>query len=346
MTIQTTPPILIPGLDSVLTTLVGSTSMTATGHKVGIVFHAPKSGTIDRIRFRAGTVATTPTVDVRLETVASGKPSGTLLGTNTNATSATLVTNTSTETTLTSAALVSQGDLIALVFGWQSGSSQISVASTGAGWIQEQFPSLYQDAGVGYAVIASRIPLFALRYTDGSYATGLGCYWATAAATSATYSTGEQGVRFRLPFRARVSGLWHTYDPDTALTFNLYSDATSPGGTTLATRTQQSVEFEATNASPAVCEFPSSVTLNPNTWYRLVAAVSAASSRFNYIDVGSQAELAATIAGADWYQTVSSGASWVDTVTRQPQMGLVIDGLDDGVGGAFGQLNMRGGFVN
>ena len=306
--------------------------MSASGHKVGIVFHAPKTGVIDRIRFRTATVSGTSSLDVRLETVASGRPSGTLWGTTTNA-SQSVAASTNYETTLTASATVNQGDLIALVFAYSAGTTIQVVTASAAGLLAEQFPALYQDTGSGYAVLASRVANFALRYNDGSYATGPGCYWATVAAASSTYSSGEQGIRFRLPYTARVGGLWHTYDPDTALTFNLYADSTSPGGTTLATRTQQANEFEAAAAQIALCKFTSSVTLPANTWYRLVASVSAASTSFRYIDVPAAAELAATVAGADFYQTVSAGASWTDTTTRQPQMGLVIDGLDDGAGG-------------
>lgn len=342
MTIQNTPTILVPGLDSIVTTLSASLTIAASGSKVGAVFHAPKSGVIDRIRYRTGTSSGSPTLDVRLETVTSGRPSGTLWASGTNAISATLGSNANAETTLTNPATVNQGDLIALVFAWVNGSTAIVNCSAG-GLVNQQFPGFYADnAGAGYVVSAARVPNFALRYDDGTYATGLGCYWATAATTSATFSSGEQGIRFRLPYKARVGGLWHTYDPDTALTFNLYADATAPGGTTLATRTQQANEFEAAAAQIAVCEFTNSVVLNANTWYRLVCSVAAASSNFRYIDVPAAAELAATPAGADFYQTVSSGSSWVDTTTRQPQMGLLIDGLDDGVGGVSGGCPLVG----
>lgn len=333
MTIQSVAsPLFYPGTDFVGGFGTTTASMTASGHKLGVVFHAPRTGTIDGIKYRSGTIVNSPSVDVRLETVASGKPSGTLWGTNTNGNSGTLTSNATFETALTSTASVSQGDLIAIVFGWVSNTSQIGLAQGGV-WMNEQFPAVYQDTGAGYAVLASRMPQFALRYNDASYATGLGCFWFTALTNSATFSSGEQGIRFRLPFTCRASGLWHTCDPDTALTFNLYADATSPGGTALATRTQQTNEFEAANVQVSACRFASSVTLAANTWYRLVASVSGASTRFSYLDVAAAAELAAAPGGADVYQTVSAGASWTDTTTRQPQMGLVIDGLDDGAGG-------------
>ena len=62
------------------------TSEAANEQAAG-VFQAPFTGTIDKVIFATGTVATGGTVDVRLETVsiANGDPTGTLLGTNSNA---------------------------------------------------------------------------------------------------------------------------------------------------------------------------------------------------------------------------------------------------------------------
>lgn len=346
MAVTDIPSIYYPSLDSQLPSIAGSSGLTASGHKVGAVFHAPKTGTIDRVLFRTSTVSGSGSVDVRLETVSSGKPSGTLWSASTNATQAVTGSNVAYEVTLGAGASVAQGDLIAIVIAWVSGTStQVTLASTSSVQLA-QFPGLYLDTGSGYSIIASRSSLFAMRYSDAVYRNYAGGLWVNTSGTSSTFSSGEKGIRFYLPIPMRVSGLWHNFDPDTALTFNLYADAIAPGGTKLLTKTQQASEFESSSAQLSFLQFDSTATL-ASGWYRATCEVSAASTRYPYIQAATNARLGATPAGKDFYLTESSGASWVDTDTIFPSMGLIVDGVDLGSGGgAAGRRNMRGGFIN
>lgn len=320
--------------ESNVTVVANSSAMTASGHKLGIVVQAPKTGSIRKIVWRAGTTSGTASVDVRVETLSSGKPSGTLLATNTNAVQSSVTTGTIYETQLTASAAVTRADFIGIALAYSAGTSitiqlgSNSVFSSNS----TNFPGLYLDTGAGYASIASRIPMICLEYDDGTYELPLGCWWSngTAASTS-TFSSGEQGARFRLPFRSSCCGLWHSFDPDADVTFKLYADSTSPGGTVLAEELFPAANFRTANSGHVPCLFPSSVILEANTWYRLVGAVSAASTRYQYYDLQSTTFAQVSLLGADHYQTVSSGSTWTDTTTRLPLIAPILDQLDNGV---------------
>jgi len=345
MAIQATPEFTFPPIDSNVQSVLASASLTASGHKIGVVFHAPKTGTIDRVCFRTGTITGTSSVDVRIETVTAGKPSGTLLGAGSNVSSGTLSSNTNYEVTLTTPIAVTIGDTIALAYAWSAGSVTIVNGGTSP-YIQPliQFPGLYIDTGAGYGQISSRTANFALRYNDTKYSSPIGTFWQPVVSTSGTYSSGEKGVRFRLPFTCQVNGFYHIFDPDTTLVFNLYADATAPGGTKLLTKTVDVLNFAAAAQIPSFGHFNSEIVLSANTWYRLTVEVSSASTRFTFTDYPSNEQMDASFGGRDFYLTESSGGTWTDTNTRVPRLAVGINGLDDGVGGLILPRAMHGGY--
>tara|TARA_R110000868_G_scaffold81058_2_gene229768 strand:+ start:60 stop:1118 length:1059 start_codon:yes stop_codon:yes gene_type:complete len=349
MAIASSDRIALNYFNLITTGTVSSTALTANG-KVGFIFQAPKTGTIDRILWQSGTASGSPTVDVRLETVSTGSPSGTLFGTNTNVVTGTVASNTAYESTLTAGASVTQGDFLALVWAYASGTSiQIALASAtpSAGGVMGSQLNLPQISTAGtYSLISGRIAYAAIRYSDGAYcpiAAG-GVAYGVGSTTNA-YTSGEKGIRFRLPYTARVAGFWTTYDPDVDHTVNLYADATAPGGTAILSQAVATNRFIQKNAVASVFSFASKTTLAANTWYRLVASSSGSPGIRYGINTIPSASYAAAVA-TDHHQTESSGGSWSDTTTILPQMGVIIDGLDDGAGGGgggFRLVNIRGG---
>jgi hypothetical protein len=312
---------------------VSSAALVASG-KIGFVFQAPKTGTIDRILWRSGTAAGSPTVDVRLETVGTGSPSGTLFGTNTNIVTGTIASNTEYESTLTAGASVTQGDFLSLVWAYNSGTSiQIALGSLVTA-MQLNLPQI-STAGT-YSVISGRLPYAALGYSDATYspiAPGGVAYGVTS--TISAYTSGEKGVRFRLPYPARISGFWSNNDPDVDVTYSLYADATAPGGTAIRSLAVGTDRFIQKNPAVSQYNFSSAVTLAANTWYRLVGSPAGSpGTRFNINTIPS-ASYASAVA-TDHMLTESSGGSWIDTTTILPQIGPIIDGLDDGAGGGGG----------
>ena len=325
-------------LATTTTGAVASTALVASG-RIGFIFQAPKTGTIDRVLWRSGTASGSPTVDVRLETVGTGSPSGTLFATNTNIVTGTIASNTDYESTLTAGATVTQGDFLSMVWAYNSGTSiQIALASLVTS-MQLNLPQI-STAGT-FSLISGRLPYAALRYSDGTYCPiAVGGVAYGIGSTISAYTTGEKGLRFRLPYALSTPGVWATFDPDIDFTLNLYADATAPGGTAIRSLSVATNRFIQKNATVSQYLFSSSVTLAANTWYRIVGVPSGSPGiRFvvNTIPSASYASAVAT----DHMLTESSGGSWVDTPSILPQIGVVIDGLDNGVGGGgvFDPLN-------
>ena len=345
MTIVACDRTLANYLATTTTGAISSAALVASG-KIGFNFQAPKTGTIDGILWRSGAAVGSPTLDVRLETVGTQSPSGTLFGANTNVVTGTVASNTDYESTPTAGASVTQGDFLSMVWAHNSGTSiQIALASLAASSMQLNLPQI-STAGT-YSLIAGRLPYAALRFSDGTYcpiaaggvAYGIG-------STISAYTTGERGVRFRLPYTARVSGFWASFDPDVDCTVNLYADATAPGGTAIRSLSIATNRFIQKNAVVSQFNFSSSVTLAADTWYRLVGVPSGSPGIRFVINTIPSASYAAAVA-TDHFLTESSGASWVDTTTVLPQIGVVIDGLDNGAGGGGGLIlprPMNGGY--
>jgi hypothetical protein len=345
MAIVTCDRMLVNYLATTTTGAVSSAALVASG-RIGFNFQAPKTGTIDRVLWQSGTAVGSPTVDVRLETVGTGSPSGTLFGTNTNIVTGTVASSTAYESTLTAGASVAQGDFLSLVWAYNSGTSiQIALASV-VNSMQLNLPQI-STAG-SYSLIAGRLPYAAIRYSDGTYcpiapggvAYGIG-------STISAYTSGEKGVRFRFLNPIRASGFWTTHDPDVDVTYNLYADATAPGGTAIRSLTVATNRFIQKNAVVSQYNFSSSVTFEANTWYRLVGAPSGSPGTRFVINTIPSASYASAVA-TDHMLTESSAGSWVNTETILSQMGIVADGLDDGAGSGGGGLilprAMSGGY--
>jgi len=344
MSIVTCDRMLVNYLATTTTGVLSSAALVASG-KIGFVFQAPKTGTIDRVLWQSGTASGAPTVDVRLETVGTGSPSGTLFATNTNIVTGTVASNTAYESTLTAGASVTQGDFLSLVWAYNSGTSiQIALGNNPISPMQLNLPQI-STAGT-YAIISARAAYAALRYSDSSYvpiSTGGVAYGVLS--TIAAYTTGEKGIRFRFAHPIRISGFWSTNDPDVDITYSLYADATAPGGTAIRSVTIATNRFIQKSPALSQYSFSSSVTLSANTWYRLVGAPSGSPGTRFVINTIPSASYAAAVA-TDHMLTESSGGSWVNTETILPQIGVIADGFDDGAGsggGMFFRPGMSGG---
>lgn len=322
--------------------VASSTALTANG-KVGFIFRAPKTGNIDRVVWYSGTATGSPTVDVRLETVTNASPSGTLFGTNTNVVTGTLASSTEYESTLTSSASVTRGQLVGLSLNYNSGTS-IGIGIDQA-WQQiystNHFPQI-NTAGT-WSIIGARTMRALLRYDDGTYVSPVieGCAYGTSALVG-FFTSGEKGIRFRLPYGARISGFWMNADIRNDVTFNLYADSTAPAGTALLSKQMTSASLIAASGIRQE-PFDSSYTLLADTWYRLVVAFTGATgTRYLLNTYGTSARRDAI--AKDFYYTESSGGTWVDTTTQCPQLGIVLDGVDSGGGGLILPRPMNGGY--
>jgi len=321
---------------------LSNTILDAANEAWGGVFAAPKSGTISKVLWRTGTVTTGSTMVIRLETVSAstGLPTGTLWGEGTEATQVVADTddNINFATALGTGAVVAAGDVLA-AFVSQPGSSYGSLS------VQH----LYDEQNMSFPYSVTRISdawarsatglgiAGALEYSDGSYAHIPG-WWPVGACSNISFNSGsaadEIGNKFRLPFKARCCGVLNMADMDAAGDLVLY-DASD---TVLASVSVGAVYRASASANRAYQMFSSPVTLDANTWYRLVLKPTSASNvSVGYMTGFSEAAMAALPDGTNCIKTARADAgAWTDTATIRCQLGVLIDQLDDGAGGSGG----------
>ena len=334
----------------------GSVVIDAADEKIGFLVQVPKTGTISKIWWRTNTVTTGATLDVRLETIVAGVPSGTLFATTTNGAQvvADANDNTAFQTSLTSGASVTQGDKVAVVISNPTvsfGNMQIAVGGTSAR--STTFPYVMSYAG-SWANEINGGPLVAFEYNDGSYAPMPEVHMFATNVTT-TFNSGsaadEVGVYFQFDFPVKVSGCWLWYNPDEASggDFNivLYD---SDGSTALLTYVHdQTDSYDGALTRIGYFKFSSSATLLADTNYRLVVKPTSATNVGIYeFTVTSAAMMDAYPGGQAWHRThrVDAG-SWTQTTTQRPHLGLIVDSFSDGVssggtgGGSVGGMHRR-----
>jgi hypothetical protein len=316
-----------------------SNLVNANTKKHAFVLQAPKTGNIAKILIRTNTAATGANFDVRMETVdaTTGDPSGTLWGTNTNATVNFNAANTMFTATLTAVGAVTKGDIFAVNLVTAAGS--VSVSFCMGNDQLSHFP--YTDFFSAAWGKASSCPIVGIEYDDGSYHTMPGAYPWSGLNTN-TYNSGstpdERGLKFKLPFPVRVSGFWADMDNDNDLTVKLYDS----DGTTVLTSLAVDKDIRGTtNYGVQQYFFATTASLLANTFYRLTFVPGASNITTADFDVPSAAAMDQVAGGQNFHHTQRTDAgAWTDTTTKRPFMGLIVDGFDDATGSSF-VLNRR-----
>jgi len=196
-------------------TTLSSTTLSASGHKVGALFIAPKTGTISQIGFSQVRVGTSPTFEARLETVSSNLPSGTLFGTDTKTATFSDATGAGAwyKKSLTANASVTKGDLLAVVIAYVSGtidgSNNLVVGrsvTNAAG-----FPTFLAPVGVSHNgtswSTAQVPPTMALYYDDGTIVSGYPTYDIASFNFNSGSAADEFANKFTAPFAGTMSGV-------------------------------------------------------------------------------------------------------------------------------------------
>lgn len=323
-------------------------TIDAANEKVGQLYPIRTTGSIRKVHFRTGTVTTGATVDVRLETHSNttGLPTGTLVGTNTNASQVINSTDDNTwfTTTLTADASVTVGDLIWIVIanpGASFGNMSFPENNTGASATTSEYHYYIALYGTGWAKGAQGCFQMILEYTDGSvepYTNS--CYVTAHSFTATTFNSGstpdEYGTKFRLPFPSRVAGLWaySTVAEDQILT--LYD---SDGTTSLGTCTLDK-DMNLTSTGMFRRCFISPVNVAKDTWYRVSMKSGSTTNITAYRITTSTAALMDGISGGQnaIETTRTDSGSWSDTTTGRAAIGVHLDQFDDAVsaGGSGG----------
>ena len=355
MALQLITPPLILGPPMMTATTANTFTLDALSEYVAWVFRAPKTGTIDRIHWRAGAVtANGDGLRQRIETVnaADGLPSGTLVTSSAEITHVTTTADSWNRGTAGLTAAVTKGDLIAAKL------SSPAAGTTFNGVIQSSWSNLVNlvpTSGIfPYTVNALPagakaqvgVSTFAIEYDDATtpYIMGVAPVNAVASASFNNTSTpDERGNLIQVPFPCRCIGIWTTMaGGGSTATFDvvLYSSADAVLATVSLdpdqTRTVGSLGYQ-------MFYFSAAVSLTAATNYRVVVKPTSANSCLSAsltVDTATGGtRLREAMINSTWKTTTRTDAgAWTETDDSLHSIGLIVDQFDDGVGGGSANL--------
>lgn len=358
-------------------TPITQSTIDAADEGLALVCSAPKTGTISKIGFRVHWISTTCTLDIRLETVSTttGKPTGTLLATNTKGTK-TLTQGVDHykyfEVTLDAGASVTLGDVISAVIKQPTsspGSCEIALMTDGLVFGDYPYSLINQAVSPTINWVGTDYlhhPMVTLGFNDGSWLLPPGVPF-----TEATYpwwldfhsnSTPDTaGLRFKLPAKCRVVGFYqHCKCPNDFTVRLVTSDYHQANGTgIIASISHDKDRFTPAGQDKRRSLFPlPSCELDADTWYRLIIEPTGTSNFELIRNVYPSADImgAAWPGGLNCHFTTAKDptgdGSWTNYNNstdgfRAPWMGLIIDAVDVPEGGgataSFGFQDLSGG---
>ena len=309
------------------------TAITGSGDKVAVVFQAPKTGNITQVDFLTGAVNAS-TVDARLETVNTGsapaRPSGTLVGTNTNVSVSLAASddNVIKQALLTSPAAVTKGQLLAFVL-VLSGAGSVILQAFDTPYTTIFPMSMREVSSVWQTPSANTVSL-GLKYDDGLYSAIKDSQLAVGGSpTQENFANNtairELGNRFTLPFAARVSGVWCkvTNTSSAAYDLVLYEGSTQVASYSVSGTLKQA------NGGILNFEFPTDYITKPGQVYRIAAKpTSTTTIGVDWTAVDSAAQMRASF-GLDsvYYTTKNSVGAWTDDQTKMAEIGVFVSAV-------------------
>jgi hypothetical protein len=348
------PPVLSLDAAPSLTNLA---NMTNAAGKVAFILDPPKTGNVRKIVWGTRTVTTGATVDVRVETidatVVPSTPSGTLWGTNTNASQvvANGDDNVVFATQLTADAAVTRGTPIAVVIANASPGSMLVPTVLAYPDRASAFPYGLSHNGTSWtANIGGYYPMVALEYDDGSHEPIVGVLPPSAATTSSTINTTTTpdvvGSLFQFAFPCRIGRAWIIANGGGDFTVKIVTTAYNQGAQTgvLATKTFDK-DMRASVPYLYMAEFDQNVSISASTNYRLIVEPSTSTSIVLYrMSLQSLQQLNAIPGGANFCFTSAkdptTNGDWTDLNSGSFAMffgGVQVNGFDDGVSGGGGE---------
>ncbi|HDZ58617.1 MAG TPA: hypothetical protein ENH47_00950 [Ignavibacteriales bacterium] len=322
-------------LNRAITSPLSPKLLDTAGYKFAAIFKVPKTGTISKVGFRVGNVTTPETLKVGLQTLSGGDPTGTAYGGMVAGTQATPAANTYYTVPLGTPATATVNDTVAVVIEFDSavGNLEIDYLSTNA----QGFP--YIDYYTGAWVKDDNIPAISLEYSDGSYE-NTGMFPISNVSTfkfNNTDTPDERALRFSLPFPGRIAGFWVGIDNNRTGAFDI---VLYEGTTAKATVSFAAIEYSSVDMEICFGVFDTPFEYTKNTEYFLaVKPTSATDIGLREITILSAAIMDSFPGGTNFYLgTRTDAGSWSTDTLKRPFMGVFIDQLDDGVGGAGGMI--------
>jgi hypothetical protein len=312
----------------------GQASMTAhtidtTQKALGIGITFPRSGTLQRVGFLTGSVTVAATINVRLETLASLVPSGTLYAANATGSQAAPTANTWYRPQINGATgiAVVAGERASVTFDCPSGSPNLGIQRS---WTGTSAPGSFMTyatrATTTWAYGNSTIAPLVLEYADGVPWIGGLPYQANPSSNGlqATTTPDEAGLSITIPFSGRCIGCWAVTSGTGFERFRIYA------GTTQLATTQDYPQNQWTNyGTPRNYLWTTPVELSAGSTY-VVSLIphAGATNATLYRGVLNQSSYASALGltVGDGLLTRTDGGAWsaVDSVTI-PMMGLIFD---------------------
>lgn len=376
MTITTIPQFMWPQLapsrqhvsTTISTTAAVQHTLNAVNQQAALIFYCPATGSLTDFTVRTQTVSVTSgplNFDFRVESVSNGRPSGSLFGTNTNVAVSVATTddNVWKTATLTSAASVNKGDLIALVIKSPS-SGTFSFTYGGFANLSGNvgnFPCFVTDAtgdGTYEAVIINIAPSMAIKIGGAWYRIEplFPIDAATQPTVNSSSSPDEVALRLYPPVGMRICGAVVTLGNISAggdFMVSLWPDSAS-SQTDANALAQVLVDGDlsgsTTNDGGFNILFPTPVTLSANTPYWLGVRAETANTIIIYQATAlSTALMSAWPGGIECYggsRTWTAGSAPAFTHftndNGSPFFAGLFDGIDVPVAGAPGIFTFAG----
>lgn len=327
----------------------------AAGEAWAFAFQVPKTGNIDRVLFRTGTVTTAANMAVTLETIGTdGLPSGSNYGGSAGVTWSPVDSddNVTVELTLGTPAAATIGDIVVLRGEWSGSAGNLQIgyltgsAGSGRGW-----PKVLPDTGSGFTLSTDGIPKVCLRYDDGTYCVPLGCVppGGTGSINIASGSTPQEvGIWLNLPVAATIIGVksvGRTFGTTQTNTLSLY---TTPGGTPASQRSVAPNHNQLSLTNDWNCLFFNGYDISASTDYVLGFLQSSTNNLTLYYYDVANANYWGGFAGGSyftWASRNSGGGAFTQTTTRKLVGSVAISKIHDGAGGGGGNANILGGSV-
>ena len=342
-------PFYLPSLHLGKTT--SNASITASTHQKAWLFQAPKTGNIDRIMFQTRTVTTGCTLDIRLETISGGLPTGTLVSTNSNITQVIGDTddNVNFVVTLTSSAAVTKNMIYAIRINVSSGSPNLNLAAgsgftPGMGLSPKHLTTI--DSGSTWFLVSSSFPVSAIRYDDSDYpfVPEFQIYTDFSSNTITSASTPDAvGNKFTLPFNCNLVGYWSYADLDEVFNFSLYdSSGVVSGSTHSGTGNHPIGTIDLPGFFPII---PVALTADTN-YAAVIEATSSGNNIINYAIINSL-----TISAAPYGMTYVSAkdpsdfSDFTADTAKVAIVGIVVADVTPVSGGGGGAACVASSFV-
>jgi hypothetical protein len=316
-------------------------TLDATTTSVAFTVALSSAGTLDKVGFLLGTVTTAQDVKVSFQDVSAttGDPDG-VIDQYCVVPSASIVSDTyiltgilgSTGCASGTKRTVSLSDMLAVVFEWDSTQGDIQIQRLNGtvrhGFLGLNYASSF--AAAAWTKSTGQYPNLALEYATATYKPQMPIGGLTAS-TLASYNVDsgtfdEAGLRFQIPFPAKVDGAWVASDLDGDGDISLYNT----GGAVCDPCASLDKDIRASAQSVRFfVPFTSEQTLAAaTTYYLTLKPTTTTNLTLRYMDVDSNAVFGQFAGGTSWYwgQRVDAGG-WSDTTTRRPFMGIHVSAL-------------------